>query len=94
MKYAVVKTKRFRKSLKKMLRRGKDIGKLEAVVQILASGEPLPPQYHDHALVNDLAGLRDCHIESDWLLVYQIKADVLCLYLMRTGTHEDLFEHE
>ena len=42
MKYAVVQTKRFRKSLKKMLRRGKDIGKLEAVVQILASGEPLP----------------------------------------------------
>ena len=36
----------------------------------------------------------ECHIESDWLLVYQIREDVLCLYLMRTGTHADLFEHE
>ena len=90
MKYAVVKTKRFRKSLKKMLRRGKDIGKLEAVVQILASGEPLPPQYHDHALVNDLAGLRDCHIESDWVLLYAFKNETLVLSLSNTGTHSDL----
>ena len=52
MKYAVVQTKRFRKSLKKMLRRGKDIGKLEAVVQILASGEPLPAAGHARGGVN------------------------------------------
>lgn len=90
MKYAVVKTKRFRKSLKKMLRRGKDIGKLEAVVQILANGEPLPAQYCDHALIGDLAGLRDCHIESDWVLLYAIKEDVLVLSLSNTGTHSDL----
>ena len=90
MKYAVVQTKRFRKSLKKMLRRDKDIGKLETVVQIIASGEPLPPEYRDHALINDLAGLRDCHIESDWILLYAIKEDVLVLTLTNTGTHSDL----
>lgn len=91
MKYDVVRTTRFRKELRKMLKRGADIGKLETVVNILASGETLPPQYHDHALTGDMAGTRDCHITPDWLLLYRIENDVLVLTLTRTGTHADLF---
>lgn len=90
MKYRIVKTTRYRKELKKMLRRGKDIRKIGAVVKMLAMGETLPPQYHDHALSGDLAGLRDCHIESDWVLLYSIEDDLLVLTLTRTGTHSDL----
>ena len=90
MKYRIVKTTRYRKELKKMLKRGKDIKKIVDVVRMLANGETLPPQYHDHALVNDLAGLRDCHIESDWILLYSIEDDVLVLTLTRTGAHSDL----
>jgi mRNA interferase YafQ len=74
-----------------MLQRGKDIGKLNKVVSMLANGETLPPKYRDHALSGDLAGLRDCHIESDWLLLYYIEHDVLVLTLTDTGTHSDLF---
>ena len=91
MKYSVIRTTRFRKELKKMIRRGADIGKLEMVVNILASGESLPPQYHDHALTGDMVGTRDCHITSDWILLYRIENDVLVLTLTRTGTHADLF---
>jgi len=91
MKYEVVKLRQFRKSLKKMLRRGKDIEKLYKVVSMLANGEALPPKYRDHALSGDLAGLRDCHIENDWLLLYYIEHDVLVLTLTDTGTHSDLF---
>ena len=91
MKYEVVKLKQFRKSLKKMLRRGKDIEKLNKVVSMLANGETLPPKYKDHALSGDLAGLRDCHIENDWLLLYYIEHDVLVLTLTDSGTHADLF---
>ena len=91
MKFEVVKLKRFSKSLKKMLRQGKDIRKLEAVVSILARGETLPVKYKDHALSGDLAGLRDCHIENDWLLLYYIEDNVLVLTLSDTGTHSDLF---
>ena len=91
MKYAVRQTTKFRKELKKMIKRGADIAKLETVVNILASGEPLPPQYHDHALTGDMAGTRDCHITPDWLLLYRIENDVLVLTLTRTGTHADLF---
>ena len=91
MKYAVIRTSRFRRELKKMLKRGADIAKLETVVNILASGEQLPPQYHDHALTGDMAGTRDCHITPDWLLIYRINGNVLTLTLTRTGTHADLF---
>ena len=91
MKYDVIRTKKFRKELKKMLKRGADVSKLETVVNILASGEPLPPQYRDHALTGNLTGLRDCHIENDWLLLYTIQDDVLVLTLTRTGSHADLF---
>ena len=92
MKYRVFQSTRFRKSLKKMLARGKDGAKLEAVVAKLANGESLPPQYRDHALSGDLAGLRDCHIENDWvLLCFYCDSGKLVLTLTDTGTHSDLF---
>ena len=91
MKFEVVKLRRFKKSLKKILRRGKDINKLEAVVSMLARGESLPARYKDHALSGDLTGLRDCHIENGWILLYYIEANVLVLTLSDTGTHSDLF---
>ena len=91
MKYDVIRTKKFRKELKKMLKRGADLDKLETVVNMLAAGETLPPQYHDHALTGDLEGTRDCHITPDWLLLYRIENDVLVLTLTRTGSHADLF---
>ena len=92
MKYGIRKTARYRKSLKKMLKRGKDIKKISAVVRMLATGETLPPQYRDHALSGDLAGLRDCRIESDWVLLYfYTENGELVLTLSDTGTHSDLF---
>ncbi len=74
-----------------MLKRGADLAKLENVVRLLADGEPLPPQCHDHALSGDMAGTRDCHVTPNWLLLYRIEADILVLVLTRTGTHADLF---
>lgn len=92
MKYAIRKTSRYKKSLKKMLKRGKDINKIAAVVRTLAMGETLPPQYKDHALSGDLEGLRDCHIENDWVLLYfYTETNELVLILSDTGTHSDLF---
>ena len=92
MKYRVFKAKRFRKSLKKTIRRGKDINKINDVILKLAMGESLPPQYRDHALSGDLEGLRDCHIENDWVLLYFYTTNgELVLTLTDTGTHADLF---
>ena len=90
MKYQVRATVRFKKSLKKMMKRGKDKTKIVDVVRMLAMGETLPPKYRDHALSGNLIGLRDCHIENDWVLLYYIQDDILVLSLADTGTHSDL----
>ncbi|MBR1419616.1 MAG: type II toxin-antitoxin system YafQ family toxin [Selenomonadaceae bacterium] len=73
-----------------MQRRGKKIPKLYDVVKLLQTGEPLPAQYRDHALHGEWEGFRDCHIEPDWILIYQIEKDQLLLALTRTGSHSDL----
>ena len=90
MKYNIRQTSRYKKSLKLMLKRGKDIKKITKVVRMLAKGETLPPQYKDHPLIGDYAGSRDCHIENDWVLIYKIKDNLLILSLADTGTHSDL----
>ena len=90
MKYGIRKSTCFKKSLRKMLKRGKDIKKIAAVVRMLAMGETLPARYNDHALSGDLVGLRDCHIENDWVLFYRITDGLLILTLVDTGTHSDL----
>lgn len=74
-----------------MQKRGKDISKLTAVLSLLANGNPLPPNYHDHSLSGNLADFRECHIEPDWLLIYKIDHNILILTATATGTHADLF---
>lgn len=90
-KYNVILTNAFRKDYKLILRRGYNTALLEEVVEILASGQPLPEKYRDHELTGNFAGCRECHIKPDWLLIYEIREDELILYLTRTGTHSDLF---
>ena len=83
-------TTRFVRDVKRMRKRGKDIGKLEAIVRKLAAGEVLGPRHRDHPLHGTWSDSRDCHIEPDWVLIYT--TDAVCLRLERTGTHSDLFE--
>lgn len=85
----LTKTK-FEKDLKRVLKRGKQLDKMEKVVKTLAQEEPLPKKYCDHQLVGNYKDCRECHIEPDWLLVYMIDGDELLL--VRTGSHSDLFK--
>lgn len=89
--YKIVYTNRMKKDAKLMQKRGKDLGKLVKVLSLLASGKPLPIQYKDHSLTGNLQDFRECHIEPDWLLMYQIYEDTLILSATATGTHVDLF---
>ena len=88
---SIVMSGRFKKDLRHEKRRGRDLSKLEAVVEKLASREPLSISNHDHNLSGTLNGFRECHIEPDWLLIYRVEDKDLILLLMRTGTHSDLF---
>lgn len=89
--YDLRPTKKFEKDLKKIKKRGYDIGLLTEVLKILVSGEKLPSKYKDHELKGNYANCRECHITPDWLLIYEIVEKNLILYLTRTGTHSDLF---
>ena len=85
-------TTKMKKDAKRMQRRGKDLSKLSSVLTALASGGTLPARHRDHALSGRRAGFRECHIESDWLLIYQTYRDVLILTAVATGSHQDLFD--
>lgn len=91
-KYTAIPTSKFKKDLKRVIKRGYNINLLMPVINTLLDGNPLPQAHHDHALSGAWKGYRECHITNDWLLIYQAVSDTLILLLMRTGTHSDLFE--
>lgn len=91
MKYRLVLTGKFKKSLKLAKKRGLDISLMENVVDTLLQGLPLDEKYRDHELKGKFKGFRECHIQPDWLLIYLQENDILTLTLVDTGTHVDLF---
>ncbi len=91
MKYEIEYTSRFKRDYKSIKKRGYDLSLLRKTITILASGEPIPPEYNDHILKGEYAGYHECHITPDWLLIYKKEKNLLILFLSRTGTHSDLF---
>jgi mRNA interferase YafQ len=82
--------KKFRKDINKLKKSGdKDINTLKDVIKILVQGNPLPIKFKDHPLKGEFYGCRDCHIEGDWILIYEVKDDNI--YFYRTGSHSELF---
>ncbi len=92
MRYEVKFTAQFKKDLKLAKKQNKDLDKLFELVEILANGEKLDERYRDHALSGEYQGTRECHVEPDWLLVYEIRNDILVLMLYRLGSHSQLFK--
>ena len=82
-------TRQFKKDIKRLQKRGKELAKISVVIDLLLAQKPLPEKNRDHQLSGNWAGHRDCHIEPDWLLIYKIMDDEI--RLERTGTHSDLF---
>ena len=91
MRHTVKFAGAFKKNRKLMETRGFDLSLLNVVIEMLANGEQLDPKYRNHRLSGKFKGLMECHIESDWLLVYLIDNKTNVLTLVNTGTHSDLF---
>ena len=91
MKYQVIYTSKFKNDLKLAKKQNKDLNKLYKVVELLANGNTLDLSYNNHSLVGDYKGYRQCHIESDQLLIYKIKDEKMVLSLTRLGSNSDLF---
>ena len=91
MKYEIKFTGQFKRDLKQAKKQNRNLDKLFEVINNLAEGNTLGEKYRDHELAGNYKGVRECHIEPDWLLVYLIEDDRLIIIATETGTHSDLF---
>lgn len=89
--YKVKFTNAYKKSYKRMAKRGIDLSLLDEVVDNLRQGIALDSKYRDHILKGKFNGFHECHIKPDWLLIYLVEDDILTLTLIDTGSHADLF---
>ena len=93
MKYTLRYSGQFKRSYKLCKKRGYDMSQLETVLRLLAETGTLPPKYKPHILSGrNWAGYWECHIEPNWLLVWDQNDTELVLLLLDTGTHSDLFD--
>lgn len=91
MTYHIVYSTKFKKSLKKCFKRGLDIEKLREVLKTLEKEGILPPEFKPHKLSGKYRGNWECHIQPDWLLVWEQRDSELILLLIDTGSHSDIF---
>ena len=87
--YSLRYSNQYKRDLKKIYKQGKDLKKLKFVINQLQNGKKLDKKYKDHKLKNS-GGIRDCHIEPDWILEYKIEKNQLILLLIRNGSHAEL----
>ncbi|TLD79715.1 type II toxin-antitoxin system YafQ family toxin [Helicobacter sp. MIT 11-5569] len=90
MKYKIAYSKQYKNAIKNISK--KDLFLVENILDRLANGEKLEPKYKDHKLKGSLKGLRECHIKSDLLLVYDKIDDLLILKAINLGSHSEMFE--
>ncbi|MBR6179295.1 MAG: type II toxin-antitoxin system YafQ family toxin [Bacteroidales bacterium] len=91
-KYTLQITGQCKQELKRCKKRGLPLKDLWAVVAKLLDGERLPERYHAHLLTGERKGQWECHIQPDWLLIWEIRDNELVLVLIDTGTHSELFD--
>ena len=85
-----VYTNQFNKDIKRIRKRGKNLEKFKIIAQTLLEGKKLDLLNYDHKLLGHYQDRRECHIEADWLLIYQKQRGRIIFE--RTGSHADLFE--
>ena len=90
--YEVQMTKTFRKDTERCRKRGYDMELLRTVINILSTKGKLPDKYLPHILHGNRKGQWECHIQPDWLLIWEQHDRELILVMLNTGTHSDLFE--
>ena len=91
MKYSIEYSGQFKKSLKLCKKRGLQIELLQEAIGILAEYGKLPEKYKSHMLSGKYAGIWECHIQPNWLLLWKQNDCNLTLLLLNTGTHSDIF---
>jgi mRNA interferase YafQ len=89
--YTVDHTNKFAKDYKICKKRGYIMPLLDKVILLLEENGELPAKYKSHKLSGDYKDNWECHILSDWLLLWLKNSITRQIVLVRTGTHSDLF---
>ena len=92
MKLNIVITKECKQDIKRAKKQGKNLELLFEIIDMLSEVKTLDRKYNDHKLSGEYKGKRECHIEPDFLLIYQIKEKELILCLINVGNHSYLFK--
>jgi len=87
--FTPVYTKQFTRDVKKAQKRGKNLEKFKIIARTLLHGDVVDEIHREHKLIGNYSGRKECHIESDWLLIYKTTEDQIIFE--RMGTHSDLF---
>ena len=91
MKYKIIPSKRFEKDMKRCQKRGYNMQLIKDAIMLLATTGTLPTEYKPHQLHGNRKGQWECHIQPDWLLIWEQYDQELVLVMLSTGTHSDLF---
>ena len=83
----------FKKDLKRLKQQGKKVSLLEDVMEKIISKHTLDKKYKDHSLKGNWIGSRDCHIQSDWILIYRLDEKNNAVIFERSGSHQELFNN-
>ena len=88
--YSLDYTGKFKKDLKQCERRGYDMILIRTVIKYMEEHGQAPQANRPHRLHGKLSGFWECHIDPDWVLIYDIQQTIQLVTLARTGTHSDL----
>ena len=91
MAYTVRISNRFKKQFRLCMKRGFNMELINEAMRLLAANGSLPAKYRPHKLSGKLQGVWECHIEPDWLMIWEQSDTQLTLLFLQTGTHSDLF---
>lgn len=91
----MMKTLRYSTQYKKDFKRYRNnpdkLAKLLEVFRLLENEMELPAKYKAHMLKGDYVDCMECHIEGDFLLIWQDpKTDII--EILRLGSHSELFK--
>ena len=82
----------FKKDYKKYRNNPKKVSELYRILELLKNDQPIPDENYPHLLKGKYAGYMECHIESDFLLIWvDLKSNII--KLVRLGSHSELFKN-
>jgi mRNA interferase YafQ len=94
MSYSLIFTTQFKKDSKKYFKNPKKFKKIRECLILLEKGgaDAIPGNMKPHKLSGNWAGCWECHIEGDLLIIWQQDDNQNEVYIVRLGSHSELFK--